>query len=238
MEDRYALLRTITDQLRLRYKELIFPNGVFFQKENGVVFCVGIWEYEDGDDAYIVEYANNAAEAEYNILQDGDSFYLSLFESPQAMLSAIFAEIDAAKPSEHPMVKCPCCGQRLLDEYDICEVCSWEHDPIQAADPNLTGGANTMSLNQARDAFYRMKMEGILERRGDGEWIRHLPLYLGCRVIVEIDPWRTYWGEMVGYVSEKESEDGKAYLMLRPDYLDQTLKLAVSEILNVMEISS
>lgn len=42
---------------------------------------------------------------------------------------------------------CPCCGYKTFIEepngsYDICQVCSWEDDPIQLADPNYEGGAN------------------------------------------------------------------------------------------------
>ncbi|PZN34241.1 MAG: hypothetical protein DIU71_03085 [Proteobacteria bacterium] len=48
---------------------------------------------------------------------------------------------------------CPCCGSRVLSEagaYEICEACNWEDDPVQAADPRYAGGANEMSLDQAR----------------------------------------------------------------------------------------
>ncbi len=54
------------------------------------------------------------------------------------------------------MYKCPCCGEKALDEeghYDICSTCGWEDDPIQRKDPDYDGGANIMSLNQARKAF-------------------------------------------------------------------------------------
>ena len=50
---------------------------------------------------------------------------------------------------------CPCCGNKTLDKeppgtYDICPVCFWEDDPIQFADPNSAGGANSPSLITAR----------------------------------------------------------------------------------------
>lgn len=51
---------------------------------------------------------------------------------------------------------CPCCGEGLVDEghlYDVCEVCSWEDDPVQFEDPDYRGGANRLSLNEARAAF-------------------------------------------------------------------------------------
>ena len=52
--------------------------------------------------------------------------------------------------------KCPVCEQYVFEEtrsYDICEVCGWEDDNIQAGDPDYEGGANEMSLNQAREAY-------------------------------------------------------------------------------------
>jgi hypothetical protein len=53
---------------------------------------------------------------------------------------------------------CPCCGFLTLDEappgtFDMCEVCWWEDDPVQFADPTYRGGANTPSLNEARENF-------------------------------------------------------------------------------------
>ena len=28
-------------------------------------------------------------------------------------------------------MKCPCCGKRTVSEYDICDGCNWENDPVQ-----------------------------------------------------------------------------------------------------------
>lgn len=50
-------------------------------------------------------------------------------------------------------IKCPCCGKSIVPEYDICTVCNWENDPIQLKKPDLRGGANEMSLNEAIEAF-------------------------------------------------------------------------------------
>lgn len=56
------------------------------------------------------------------------------------------------------MFPCPCCNSRVYEEppkgdYSICPVCLWEDDPIQKEDPDYEGGANRMSLNQARASF-------------------------------------------------------------------------------------
>jgi hypothetical protein len=54
--------------------------------------------------------------------------------------------------------KCPCCGYYTFENkpdssYDICKVCFWEDDPIQLEDPAYEGGANKVSLSQARENF-------------------------------------------------------------------------------------
>ncbi len=54
--------------------------------------------------------------------------------------------------------KCPCCGFYTFNErpggnYDICPVCFWEDDPVQLKNPELEGGANKVSLLQARKNF-------------------------------------------------------------------------------------
>ena len=53
-------------------------------------------------------------------------------------------------------VQCPCCGEMTLEmagNYEICPRCGWEDDPTQSADPTLEGGANALSLNQAREKW-------------------------------------------------------------------------------------
>ena len=50
-------------------------------------------------------------------------------------------------------VWCPVCGKTEVEEYEFCNVCGWQHDPIQYIEPDLDGGANDMSLNQARKAY-------------------------------------------------------------------------------------
>jgi anaerobic ribonucleoside-triphosphate reductase len=55
---------------------------------------------------------------------------------------------------------CPCCGSKVVTtpgEYEICEVCGWEDDPVQSADPDYAGGANKLSLNQARKEWLAKK---------------------------------------------------------------------------------
>lgn len=54
--------------------------------------------------------------------------------------------------------KCPCCGLYTFEEpasgnYEICPVCMWEDDPVQFKDPTSEGGANRVSLLQARKNY-------------------------------------------------------------------------------------
>lgn len=53
---------------------------------------------------------------------------------------------------------CPCCDCRTLGEvcpgsYEICPVCFWEDDLTQFENSELSGGANSVSLAQARRNF-------------------------------------------------------------------------------------
>lgn len=38
-------------------------------------------------------------------------------------------------------------------EFDICDICSWEDDDLQFENPDYRGGANSVSLNEARKAY-------------------------------------------------------------------------------------
>jgi len=78
--------------------------------------------------------------------------------APDAILDATPEAVNA--PAEPPQQRhtCPCCGYRTLaDEppgtYAICEVCQWEDDQAQHDDPAFEGGANALSLHQARVCF-------------------------------------------------------------------------------------
>jgi Cysteine-rich CPCC len=55
--------------------------------------------------------------------------------------------------SNQKKVACLCCHNITLPQdsrYEICPVCSWESDPIQNDGENYNGGANTITLKQAR----------------------------------------------------------------------------------------
>jgi hypothetical protein len=56
---------------------------------------------------------------------------------------------------------CPCCGFPSLAErppgtFEVCPVCFWEDDDAQFRDPKYAGGANSVSLTEARENFARL----------------------------------------------------------------------------------
>ncbi|MFM7214009.1 MAG: CPCC family cysteine-rich protein [Verrucomicrobiota bacterium] len=64
--------------------------------------------------------------------------------------------------SNYDLRSCPCCGSRVLTtlgEYEICDVCAWEDDPVQSADPDYAGGANKLNLNEARKEWVARRPE-------------------------------------------------------------------------------
>lgn len=48
---------------------------------------------------------------------------------------------------------CPVCGKCVLEAFEICPVCDWQNDRVQLEHPDMEGGANNMSLNQAKAAW-------------------------------------------------------------------------------------
>ncbi len=62
--------------------------------------------------------------------------------------------------------KCPCCSNFTLGEeppgtFEICPVCRWEDDNVQFNDPCFEGGANKVSLKQARENFLKFGASSI-----------------------------------------------------------------------------
>ena len=61
---------------------------------------------------------------------------------------------------------CPCCGHLVFLEdppsWEICRICFWEDDPVQAADPWFVGGANGPCLAEAQRNYAEL---GAMERR-------------------------------------------------------------------------
>lgn len=67
--------------------------------------------------------------------------------------------MERSAPRKYP---CPCRGFHTLVEeppgtYRICPVCFWEDDAVQYRDPQYRGGANGVSLVEARANFLRFR---------------------------------------------------------------------------------
>lgn len=56
------------------------------------------------------------------------------------------------------MIKCACCGE-LVEKYDICDNCGWQDDNVQNNDPYFAGGANKISLIEAKKAYLKSKSD-------------------------------------------------------------------------------
>lgn len=76
-------------------------------------------------------------------------------------------------------IKCPCCGYytQLVERedeplFEICEVCLWQYDAVAHDKPDTMLGANSVTLNQARENY---KMFGVSERRLIGKGRNPLP---------------------------------------------------------------
>lgn len=66
-----------------------------------------------------------------------------------------------SKCNRYGKYQCPCCEHYTLSKkpdntFQLCPVCYWEDDGVQLNDPEYTGGANEVSLNQARTNFKKI----------------------------------------------------------------------------------
>ena len=72
------------------------------------------------------------------------------------------------KSSDGERYKCKCCGYfTMKDEpldpakhpgtFEICPVCFWEDDSLQFLNPDYSGGANAVSLREAKQNFKKFR---------------------------------------------------------------------------------
>ena len=79
--------------------------------------------------------------------------------------------------NEQHRFECPCCRFQTLPRqppgtFELCPVCFWEDDNVQYRDPKYRGGANVVSLNEARENFIKF---GASEERFIGKTRRPRP---------------------------------------------------------------
>lgn len=63
-------------------------------------------------------------------------------------------------------MECPVCGKYYFTEensFDICSICGWENDGVQTDDHNYAGGANSLSVNEARIEFFLLRKKSVQE---------------------------------------------------------------------------
>ena len=54
--------------------------------------------------------------------------------------------------------RCPVCKHYMANlPCEICSICWWEEDKLQETFPDYSGGANEVSLNQARAGYRKGK---------------------------------------------------------------------------------
>ena len=61
----------------------------------------------------------------------------------------------------HKKYECPCCGYLTLSSkapgtFEICPVCFWEDDNVQYENTDYSGGANVVSLFEAKNNFKKI----------------------------------------------------------------------------------
>jgi len=83
-------------------------------------------------------------------------------------LDAIFPLPNAKRSRE---LACPACGFLTVSDstygsYNICDLCDWEDDGVQLANPACEGGANRESLIDAQAAALERFPLGVKERDG------------------------------------------------------------------------
>lgn len=74
----------------------------------------------------------------------------------------------------------PCCGfltlEREYGSYVICQVCGWEDDGVQLANPTSAGGANARSLEEAQKVALSQYPEQVEVAKGHRRSAKWRPL--------------------------------------------------------------
>ncbi len=64
-------------------------------------------------------------------------------------------------------IQCPCCGYFTIENddeviFDFCDVCGWQFDVVAHNNPDISIGANKISLNEARENYSKF---GVSKKR-------------------------------------------------------------------------
>lgn len=79
----------------------------------------------------------------------------------------VFLMLKQSTEKKYFKYKCPCCGFYTQSSpagtsHEVCPVCFWEDDKVQLKDEDFKGGANAVSLKEARENY---KALGACEER-------------------------------------------------------------------------
>ncbi len=138
-----------------------------------LVLDIDTWELKDIIEDYLIEKCNITYEYYQNInpelsLTNYESYRLSFSDKySENQLSETLEKysndelidiVEFQRAQSCGKFYCKCCGYNSLDEkpngtYEICKICFWEDDSTQSNEPNYKGGANPVSLNQAKLNF-------------------------------------------------------------------------------------
>lgn len=123
-------------------------------------------------------------------------------------------------------MKCPICGKYEFEEYDdfdICPVCNWENDGLQYGDHNYAGGANNLSVNEARIEYFVMNHLETAEKaaKTKEEYENNL-----------IGIYGKYAGIDRTTEEEKAKQERKDFISCRQEYINRLSELMIS-VLNV-----
>lgn len=97
-----------------------------------------------------------------------------------------------------PTLPCPACGFLTVPEasygtYNICDVCGWEDDAVQLANPACAGGANGESLIEAQRAALAEFPENVHEADGIGRSPSWRPLRPDEVAVANAEREEGYW---------------------------------------------
>ena len=79
---------------------------------------------------------------------------------------------------------CKCCGNITIEKdslFEICPVCGWESDEVQEENPDYTGGANEMSLNQYKEYYFCLQKRSMKYSISEKALIEYVKPYLKAK---------------------------------------------------------
>ena len=118
-------------------------------------------------------------------------------------------------------MKCPVCGKFEFEEYgdfDICPVCNWENDGLQYDDHNYSGGANALSVNEARIEYFVINHPETAEQasKAKEEYENNL-----------ISIYGKYAGIDRTTEEEKAQQERNDFISCRQEYVDKLSELMI-----------